>query len=78
LRDAAAATRQQSNHGNFPSPKGARVFRTIGLLISLPCVALSVLPAYAQDRSVAMVLDASGSMKAALPDRTTRTQPGPP
>jgi uncharacterized protein (DUF58 family) len=48
------------------------VFRTIGLLISLPCVALSVLPAYAQDRSVALVLDASGSMKAALPDRTTR------
>jgi ribosomal protein L16/L10AE len=48
------------------------MLRTIGLLISLPCVALSVLPAYAQDRSVALVLDASGSMKAALPDGTTR------
>lgn len=48
------------------------MLRTIGLLISLPCAALSVLPAYAQDRSVALVLDASGSMKAALPDRTTR------
>jgi hypothetical protein len=48
------------------------MLRTIALLISMPCVALSVLPAGAQDRSVALVLDASGSMKAALPDGTTR------
>ncbi len=46
--------------------------RAAGLLISLSFVALSALPAYAQDRSVLLVLDASGSMKAALPDGTTR------
>jgi Ca-activated chloride channel family protein len=46
--------------------------RLIGLLIILFSAAVSTLPAGAQDRSVALVLDASGSMKAALPDGTTR------
>ena len=46
--------------------------RMVDLLIVLSCAVLSTYPAHAQDRSVALVLDASGSMKAALPDGTTR------
>jgi hypothetical protein len=48
------------------------MLRVIGLLIALPCATASTLPAGAQDSSVALVLDASGSMKAALPDGATR------
>ena len=48
------------------------MLRAINLFISVSCTVLSALPACAQDRSVALVLDASGSMKAALPDGTTR------
>mgnify|MGYP006177337727 CR=1 FL=1 len=47
------------------------MLRTIGLLVILLCAAF-VLPAGAQDRSIALVLDASGSMKAALPGGSTR------
>ena len=48
------------------------MLRVIGLLTALPCAVLSTSPAGAQDRSIALVLDASGSMKAALPDGATR------
>lgn len=48
------------------------MLRATSLLISVSCTVLFALPAHAQDRSVALVLDASGSMKAALPDGTTR------
>jgi hypothetical protein len=48
------------------------MLRMTGLLIALPCAGLSALPASAQDRSIALVLDASGSMKAMLPDGATR------
>ena len=48
------------------------MLRAAGVLISLSFAALSALPAYAQDRSILLVLDASGSMKAALLDGTTR------
>lgn len=48
------------------------MFHLIRFLVALPCAAGSILPAHAQDRSIALVLDASGSMKAALPDGTTR------
>ena len=48
------------------------MLRVIGLLTALPCAVLSTSPAGAQDRSIALVLDASGSMKAALPDGARR------
>ena len=48
------------------------MLRVIVFLVSLSYAALSVSPAHAQDRSIALVLDASGSMKAALPDGATR------
>ena len=48
------------------------MLRAAGVLISLSFAALSALPAYAQDRSILLVLDASGSMNAALLDGTTR------
>jgi hypothetical protein len=48
------------------------MFRVIACFIALPCAVLSALPAGAQDRSIALVLDASGSMKAMLPDGATR------
>jgi hypothetical protein len=48
------------------------MFRAISLVIALPVVMLSTLPVDAQDRSIALVLDASGSMKAALPDGSKR------
>lgn len=44
-------------------------------LAALICTGLATLPAHAEvDRSIALVLDASGSMKAALPDGKTRME----
>jgi hypothetical protein len=48
------------------------MFRVISFVILLLFMAPSASPALAQDRSVALVLDGSGSMKAALPDGSTR------
>jgi Mg-chelatase subunit ChlD len=50
------------------------MLRAVSLLVAFLYAALSVLPACGQDRSVALVLDASGSMKAGLPDGTTRVE----
>ncbi len=44
-------------------------------LAALLCTGLATLPARAEaDKSIALVLDASGSMKAALPDGKTRME----
>jgi Ca-activated chloride channel family protein len=48
------------------------MLRMIGFLVALSCAALFAFTAHAQDRSIALVLDASGSMKAALPDGAAR------
>jgi hypothetical protein len=48
------------------------MFRATSLAIMLLFAAAPASPVSAQDRSVALVLDASGSMKAALPDGSTR------
>lgn len=44
-------------------------------LAALLCTAFTTLPAYAEaDRTIALILDSSGSMKAALPDGQTRME----
>ncbi len=48
------------------------IMRAIAVTVALQPMAFAILPAQAEDRSVALVLDASGSMKAALPDGATR------
>jgi hypothetical protein len=48
------------------------MFRATSLASMLLFAAPPVSPVSAHDRSVALVLDASGSMKAALPDGSTR------
>jgi hypothetical protein len=73
-KQETAMSRSRANlaaNVNYP-PKGALMFRVIACFIALLWAALAALPASAQDRSIALVLDASGSMKATLPDGTTR------
>jgi hypothetical protein len=49
-----------------------KAYLYLAVLISSPLALPAIAPAHAQDRSVALVLDGSGSMKASLADGATR------